>query len=155
AQNVSCYGQSKYLADQAVQQSHLNWTIIKPSVIYGPGKRGLFYKLCELLKTHAFVPVIGAGKQPLRPILVTDLASAIFECLENEKTVKKIYDLGGAEEVAFNEFIRRVLAAQGLKRRILHLPTWMCYVIAFLLSKLCHEPPITKDNILGVKHLTS
>jgi nucleoside-diphosphate-sugar epimerase len=154
-QNSSCYGQTKYLADQVVQTSGLDWTIIKPSVIYGAGERGMFYKLSELLKGHAVVPVIGAGDQPLRPILVTDLAAAIFTCLDNEKTFKKIYDLGGADQVTFNTFIQKILAAQGLTRRTIHLPIWVCYIVAFLLSRLSSDPPVTKDNILGIKHLTA
>ena len=59
------------------------------------------------------VPVVGSGRELLRPVYVTDVAEAALVCLEQEKVVGKTYMLGGADEVSLNEFMHHLAQARG------------------------------------------
>src|SRR5437764_2267272 len=97
------YMQGRYLAEQMLIDSGLDWTIIRPSVLFG--KDAPFIKgLTELLRTSPVVPLIGGGKTLFQPILVDDVVSVIIKVLdEPERTSKKIYTIGGPEYYSFSQ----------------------------------------------------
>src|SRR5579859_470023 len=83
------YMQGRYLAEQMAIESGLDWTLIRPSVLFG--KDAPFVKgLTNLLHTSPVVPLIGGGKTLFQPILVDDVVSVIVKILnEPERTSKK------------------------------------------------------------------
>ncbi|MCL5269791.1 MAG: hypothetical protein M1457_04385 [bacterium] len=50
-----------------------------------------------------------------------------------------------------NEFMRRMVWAAGLRRPLLHLPLPLCAAMAQAMGAFLKKPPITMDNVLGVK----
>jgi NADH dehydrogenase len=154
--NTSVYGRTKYAADEEVRRSGLRCTILQPGTIYGPGGRGLFAKIVRLTKgIPLIVPVLGSGKQTMRPIFVNDTADAALCCLEREATVGKTYALGCQDAITFNDFIRGVLKAQGRRKMLLHAPLWFCFPVARVLGLILKNPPVTVDNLVGIKQMTA
>jgi nucleoside-diphosphate-sugar epimerase len=153
--NTSVYGRTKLAADELVRRSGLRWTILQPGTIYGPGSRGLFAKIVRLTNALPIIPVIGAGTQLMRPIYVDDVASAVLACLEREATVGRTYALGGADAISFNDFLRGVLQAQGRWKPLVHIPLWICFPAARVLSFFLKNPPLTVDNLLGLRQMTA
>ena len=63
------YMQGRYLAEKMLMESGLEWTIIRPSVLFGKGAP--FIKgLVELIQTAPVLPLIGGGKTLFQPIYV-------------------------------------------------------------------------------------
>jgi NADH dehydrogenase len=154
--NTSVYGRTKYAADEEVRRSGLRWTILQPGTIYGPGGRGLFAKIVRLTRSvPLFVPVLGSGKQTMRPIFVDDAADAALDCLGQESTFGKTYALGCRDAITFNDFIRGILRAQGKRKRLLHAPLWFCFPVARVLGLMLKNPPVTVDNLVGIKQMTA
>ena len=153
AQNNSVYGRTKFAADEEVRQSGIFWTILQPGTIYGPGSRGLFAKMVRLTKKLPIVPVFGSGKQTMRPIFVDDAASAPLDCLEHDSTIGMTYTLGCEDAITFNEFIRGIGRAQGKRKWLLHAPLWFCFPVARLLGLVLKNPPVTVDNLVGIKQM--
>ena len=56
------YGRTKQLADAIFTDSGLDVTILRPSLVYGPGTSGVFVKLVGLVRKLPVIPVIGAGE---------------------------------------------------------------------------------------------
>ena len=83
------YMQGRYLSEQMVIDSGLAWTIIRPSVLFGP--HASFVKgLADLLRTSPIVPLIGGGKVLFQPIHVDDVVTVITKILaEPEQTNTK------------------------------------------------------------------
>jgi NADH dehydrogenase len=149
-ENTGTYGSTKWQAEKLIRASHLHYTILRPSLIYGPGERGLFKKMVNLIQALPIVPVLGSGHQILRPIYVYDVVAAVMECLQLPQTRGKVYDLGGEANITFNEFLEVILQCLGENKRLLHIPVWSVKPIALLLEKVLTRPPITRDNLIGI-----
>lgn len=149
--STSVYGRTKYETDQVVRSSDLPWTLLRPGLIYGSGNRGLVAKTVALMRKLPVIPVVGSGRRMIRPVHVDDVARAALECLTAPQTIGKSYMLGGADELEFNEFLRMLGAAHGLRKPLLHLPIPLAMLIAKTLALVTSKPPITEDNVRGVK----
>ena len=89
------YASSKKRAERYVAESGLDWTIVKPSLIWGP-RDGFFNILAGLVRmSPGFVPVPGDGKARFQPIAATDVARAFRLCLEDPDAVGKEFLIGG------------------------------------------------------------
>lgn len=147
----SVYGRTKLAADEAVRASALPWTILRPAIVYGPGGRGLVAKTAALMEKLPVVPVVGDGRQSVRPAFVGDVARAVLACLASPATVGKSYMLGSRDDVSFDDFLRELARSRGLRRPLVHLPIPAAMAIARTLALLTKNPPLTPDNVLGVK----
>lgn len=153
--STSIYGSTKYHADEVLRHANEGptWTILRPSLIYGPGEQGLAARMVRVLRQLPIVPVVGSGKELLRPVYVDDVARATCDVLENEKTFNRSYMIGGADEITFNAFMDQLSEGCGVSRPKLHLPIAVCYWLAKAMSTVMKQPPLTVDNVLGVKQM--
>jgi NADH dehydrogenase len=153
--STSVYGTTKLAADELLRQGPPGrtpgWTILRPSLIYGPGELGLVAKTLAVARKLPVFPILGSGRQLIRPVFVSDVARAALECLELETPRGKTYCLGGADEITVELFMRRLLVSAGLKRPIVRLPLPICMLLARTMGILVKSPPITVDNVLGVR----
>ena len=151
--NSSVYGRTKFEADAIVRRSGLRWTILQPGTIFGPGARGLFAKILRLVNHLPVVPVLGPGNEPMRPIHVDDAAAAVLACLDHEAAIGQTYALGCRDVITLNDFLRGVLHAQGKNKPFLHFPLWFCFPAARVMGLFLKNPPVTIDNLVGLKQM--
>lgn len=147
----SVYGKTKFEADEAVRASALPWTILRPSLIHGPGERGVAARTARALRRLPVLPIVGSGEELLRPVFVGDVAAAALACVERPAAIGKTYMIGGADEVALEEFMRRLARAAGAPRPAIRIPVPLALAIARLAEAFMKNPPLTVDNVLGVK----
>lgn len=145
------YGLTKRLADELFERSGLAVTILRPSLVYGRGSRGVFTKLAGLLAKLPVVPVIGPGTWHLRPLYMDDLVEVIVQSLARPELAGRMYDVGGPDVVTYNEFVAAICAAMGRPCRRVHLPIPVAFAIATVLEKVLANPPLTTENVHGAK----
>ena len=92
----SRYHQTKYQAEQAIMNSGLNYTILRPSVIYGPGD-GFISLLTKMINRSPITPVIGDGRYRLQPVFINDVTEALMQSISNESVKNTIITLAGPE----------------------------------------------------------
>jgi NADH dehydrogenase len=143
------YGRTKRMADRLLLDSGIPVTILRPSLVYGPGTRGVFVKLADLVRRLPVVPVVGEGTWSLRPVFVDDLVSVIVEVLDRPELAGRVYDVGGPESVSFNALVAAIAAAAGRRARTVHLPLRMAFGMAWVMERLLPRPPLTTDNVRG------
>lgn len=138
------YMQGRYLAEQTLITSGLDWTIIRPSVLFG--KDAPFVKgLVDLLRTSPVAPLIGGGKTLFQPILVDDVVSVIIKVLdEPERTSKKIYTIGGPERYTFSQIFDELLQATHQHKPKVYAPTPFVGMSAAVMEAVLPKPPLTK-----------
>jgi uncharacterized protein YbjT (DUF2867 family) len=138
------YMQGRYLAEQMVKESGLDWTIIQPSVLFG--KNGPFIKgLTDLIRTSPVVPLIGGGKVMFQPIYVEDVVTVILNVLhEPERTKDKTYTIGGPAYYSFTQIIDALLHAMHKRRIKAPAPTPLVGVGAAVMEAVLPKPPLTK-----------
>ena len=143
------YGRTKRIADALFAGSGLDVRILRPSLVYGPGSRGVFVKLAGLVRRLSAIPVIGPGTWHLRPLYLDDLVALIVETLARPDVSGRTYDVGGTERITYNEFLQAICAALGRPCRRVHIPLALGFTLAWLLERVLANPPVTVDNVYG------
>ncbi|MFP4379939.1 MAG: NAD-dependent epimerase/dehydratase family protein [Candidatus Sumerlaeia bacterium] len=150
--NPSVYGRTKLEADRHVRaEEKIEWTILKPSIIYGAESKGIFDKMVQYCRKLPVIPIIGPGTEEMRPVLVDEVAWAALKCLETPESVGKTYDIGGADVLEFQDFIQTIMDVLGKRKPMVHLPLPVALKIAEILSKFMDNPPLTPDNVRGIQ----
>jgi NADH dehydrogenase len=130
-------------AERVVRASGLNWTIYRPSVIFGPGD-GLVTRFAALLRRLPLLP-LARPRARLAPVAVQDVCAAIVRALATPESVGSIYELYGPETLQLIQIVRMVRDAAGLRRLILPLPDTLGYLQARI-GELLPGTPISVDN---------
>ncbi len=135
----SHYHLSKRTADDYLAELPLEWVILRPSIVYGPGAKsmGLFRALSALPLT----PLVADGEQPVQPIHIDDLVHAVMHCLENDTCIRKRIDLVGPQPITMRELLQRQRNWLGLgKIRTLSVPYRLSLNLASLGGFLGNAP---------------
>jgi uncharacterized protein YbjT (DUF2867 family) len=145
------YASSKARAEAIVRTSTLEWTILKPSLMWGEGD-GFFSLIATLARfSPGVLPVPGNGRSRFQPLWVGDLARAIVLCLEQSETTGRVFDLGGPAYWTYTEITREVLSALGKQRLVVPMPVPLISLVARL-SELVHLPfPVASDQLRQLK----
>ncbi len=149
------YQVSKHRAERALQMSGLDFTIFRPSVIFGD-PRGTIEFATQLYRDMVVppVPAIGfytgsgasRGEVLMSPVFVEDVARAFVVALEDESTIGRTYELGGPETLSWTDMLGRVAEAAGKRKRVLPMPIGTMKFVAALFDWL--PPfPVTRDQL--------
>jgi predicted dehydrogenase/nucleoside-diphosphate-sugar epimerase len=143
------YANTKIESDKIVESSGLNYTILKPSLVYGPGNKGLFSKIKTGLTLIPFVPIFGDGKTLFNPLHVDDLNFLIEKVINDKSAFKKTYDIGSKEKISYNTFYLLTLKYLRKKAKLIHIPAFIGIVMGKLMTKFMKSPIFYVDNVLG------
>jgi NADH dehydrogenase len=130
------YAKSKARAEAAVRASGLDWTILKPSLLFGP-RDGFFNIVADLVRIpFPVVPVPGSGKSRFQPIHVADVALGARLALERPDTAGQAFELGGPRIWTYREITEEVARALTKRRLIVPMPVPLISLVAGLMEKL-------------------
>jgi uncharacterized protein YbjT (DUF2867 family) len=114
-------------AEQRIRASALEWTILRPTMIYGdPGDRNLS-RLLPLLRRAPLLPVPG-GRHLQQPVHAADVADAVLAAAERPASAGGTYDVAGPEPLTFFELLR--VAARAVASRTRFVPVPLTPVVA-------------------------
>lgn len=121
---ASLYHQTKWQAEEIVRQSGLNWTIFRPSIIFGKEDRFInlfarFFKSPLSILTGGAIACFGDGTNRLQLIAVEDVAHCFVSALSNPLSIHQIFDLCGSS-YTFSELLEKIAASLDLKARPIH-----------------------------------
>ncbi|HXN76442.1 MAG TPA: complex I NDUFA9 subunit family protein [Gemmatimonadaceae bacterium] len=134
---------SKGVAQDSVKTSGLRWTVLRPSVIFGPEDQfvNVLGRLIRL--TPKIFPLPGGGSARFQPIAADDVARVVRLTLEKKETVHQSYDLGGAVPLTLRQMTERILIAMGTSRKLIPVPVKALRPIVALAQRLLPNPPVT------------
>jgi len=134
---------SKGVAQDSIKTSRLGWTVLRPSVIFGPEDQ-FVNVLGRLIKlTPKVFPLPGGGVARFQPIAVDDVARVVRLSLEKKETVQQSYDLGGAVPLTLRQMTERILAAMLTSRKLVPVPIRLIRPLVALAQKILPNPPVT------------
>lgn len=142
----SVYHRTKWAAEEAVRASGLPFTIFRPSTIYGPGG-DFIHMLASQVKILPVVPVIGDGRYRMQPIWVDDVAACFSACLDRPGTVGRTYELGGPQQLIYDEMIDTICRVLGKSRFKIHIPVALVRPVAWLSERMQSQPLLTTDQL--------
>jgi len=145
---VPCPSVAEVIAGEAAARaSNMPWTILRPSMIYGPGDDGNISRLARHLGQRRWLPVFGSGRQLHQPVYVEDVVDAILACLTGENLVGRSYDLAGAAPLAYDELIDLIGDAVGVRPLKLHLPVGISLAALWGARRLGIPVPVTAAQV--------
>jgi uncharacterized protein YbjT (DUF2867 family) len=141
------YHQTKWQAEEAVRASGTEWTIFRPSVIFGPGDE-LISTLAGMIRRLPVVPVLGDGQYRLQPVAVEHVAEGFARALNLSSTVAQTYEVAGPSAHSFEEILDHIGAALGRPRvRKVHVPLGPVALVTKVLERVPFYP-LTSDQLL-------
>jgi uncharacterized protein YbjT (DUF2867 family) len=155
---VSRYHQSKWAGEETVRSSGLDYTIMRPSIIYG--RQDAFTNVfARMARFSPFIPVIGPGEGTFQPVFVKSIAQCFANALSEPRSIGKTFDLGGPEILTLNEVLDAILDVIGRRRTKVHLPLPVARVFARMLEKayptiLRMPAPLNRDQIIMLQEKT-
>lgn len=174
--SASRYQQSKAAAEEIVRQSGLAFTILRPSVVYGPGDQ-FTNLLARWMRppfswlTGGFLGVPGGASVNLCPASVGEVAEAVLRSLGQDRALGQSLDLAGPP-VSLKELALAIARAMGLhptwieqppdvllgmapwlwltaSKPVLHpVPLPLCRIAAAVAERLLPYPPLTTDQVV-------
>jgi uncharacterized protein YbjT (DUF2867 family) len=153
---VSTYHRTKFEAEELVRHSGLEWTILRPSMIHGPGGEFMQMEAGWVRGTRApwlFMPYFGrgmfgqAGSGKIQPVYVEDVARALIDCIDNRVTIGKTYELAGPDVLTWPGLHRLVSQKLvGKERLAVAIPAWYAKVLASLVPQALL--PFNQDQVI-------
>ncbi len=114
------YIRAKGQAEELVRDSELDWTIFRPSVVFGDG--GEFLSFTRKLTPPGIAPLPGGGKTKFQPIHVDDLVGMLADSIESDEHVGETYEIGGPEQLELAEVAKLIRRAEGQSVKIVSVP---------------------------------
>lgn len=141
----SMYLRSKAAGEQVVRKAAgLDWTIFRPSVIFGPGDK-LMNTFATLQRFAPIVPLARAHTR-LQPVYVGDVARAIVAALETRATCARCYELAGPQVFTLAELFALAGHYAGHSAPVLALPDPLGWLQAAALEFAPGPTIMSRDN---------
>ncbi|HEX8938766.1 MAG TPA: complex I NDUFA9 subunit family protein [Candidatus Limnocylindrales bacterium] len=145
------YATSKARAERSVAESGLDWTILKPSLLWGE-RDGFFNILASLVRrSPGIVPLAGGGTSRFQPLAVSDLARTVVLCLERPETIRQTYELGGPGQYTYRELVQEVLRGMAARRLLVPMPVPLIVLVAATAEAARLPFPVATDQLRQLK----
>ena len=108
----------KYRAEQLVRASSLDWTILRPTAFMELWAGIVGDPIERQLKTTVF----GTGDNPINFIAERDLAQIVELVLAEPRYAGAVLELGGPDNLSFNQLVRQIEAATGSSAKVRRIP---------------------------------
>ena len=157
--NGTGYQSSKYQAEEYLKKSKLDYTIFRPSLIFGESKSKEHKEFCIELKKDILTPPIpaplfykgffplNAGKFKLSPIHVQNVADFFVKSIKMQEVIGKTYNLGGKNSFNWSEIIDLISESARIKKWKIPVPVSIISLAAILFDRF-NWFPITKEQLL-------
>jgi NADH dehydrogenase len=114
------YFGAKFAMEQDTVASGLEYTIFRPSFVFGHG--GALATFMKQVRYSPVVTVIGSGRQQIQPIWIDDVAEHFARALDTPAAANKTFEIGGPDIVTWDELYRTIARVLGKRRALAHVP---------------------------------
>lgn len=105
------------------RENSVRWTILRPTLIYDPGKDSNVSAIARTIKRWKIFPLAHPAKGLRQPVHVSDLAAAAVNAIANDKAFDTCFNLTGGETITYKTMVKRIYQGMGRTPLILPMPT--------------------------------
>ena len=135
----------KWEAENYLQNSGLEWVIVRPTWVFGPEDVSL-NRFLGFGKFLPVIPMFGDGKQDMQPVFVDDVGRVAADAATKAEAANMLFEIGGPDRMSMNDVVKTALEVQGKKRPLFHQPVFVGKLIGSLPS-IPPLPALTADSI--------
>ncbi len=174
---ASNYHRTKWQGEELVRQSGLDWTIMRPGLIVGPGD-GFVTTFVKMMRPPistlqlGTIPLFGGGTMLFQPVAVEEVAKCFARVISHAESVGATYEICGREQTSLREMIEQIARTLGKKHShlscnpellpiflpiaaiikskplLFDVPLHAAKVLGWLFEKTLPHPPLTYDQVL-------
>lgn len=136
---VDAYGISKWETEQGLlaigKETGMEVTIIRPSLVYGPGVKANFSAMMNLVAKGVPLPLGAITKNRRSLVSLDNLVDLIVTCMDHPAAANQIFLAGDGEDLSTSELLKRVAQAMDKPVRHISIPVWLLKSAAALIGK--------------------
>lgn len=140
------YSETKNEQEEIVKSSKLQFAILRPSMIYGPGDTKNIGWLIKMVNILPIIPLPGGGKFGRQPVYVEDICRVVSKIIKN-KLSNKIYEIHGKEYVTMAQMVKTITKESNSHKPTIPIPEFLLIFSFWLLGKVFRNPKFTTDQI--------
>jgi uncharacterized protein YbjT (DUF2867 family) len=141
------YFRGKARVEKMIRDSGLDYSIVRPTVIYGR-EDILINNIAYILRRVPIFGIPGSGSYRLRPVSVEDVADI---CVRSGLEVtNEVIDAVGPETFTFEELVRLIARTVGRRVLFVHVPPAVALIAAASIGKLVGDVIVTGDELKGL-----
>lgn len=148
------YGKSKDQAEKLIKKDfNGDWTILRSSLIYGPGDEKNIGTLIKAAKKWPLIPALGGDNVKLQPLYALDLANLIDELIFEMNDLNSTWIVAGPEQIGVSEIIKTIQKCIKRERFIIQIPLRPVQIFARFFRTILHSLNLPLQQISGLsKH---
>jgi NADH dehydrogenase len=146
---VSYYGRSKLALEKLLAPA--SDVAIRPGLVLGGGRAGLFTRMCESLRQSKVIPLFGGGRQPLQTVHIDDLCAAIGTVALRRMT--GTYTVAEPVPIPMRGFLELLAVRLGRRPIFVPLPMAPAYAAFRALEAMRIPFPVSSENLLGLRQM--
>src|SRR6266851_663487 len=121
-ESVRLWAEAEQQLIVACEQLGIQWTILRPTIIYDEGRDANITRLSRLIKRFGFMPLAGSGSGLRQPVHAEDLAVGAIAAAASPTAANKIYAIPGRDTITYREMVGRIFDGMHRRRRIVAVP---------------------------------
>ena len=127
---------AKGIAEEYVRKSGIPYTILRGSVLFGPGDEFTTGLAMLLTAAPGFMPLPAKGETLLQPLWVEDLVTCLIWALDNPETLNQTYDLGGSEYISLRQLTETIMEVTGSRRMLVNWPIQSMRALTIIMESI-------------------
>jgi uncharacterized protein YbjT (DUF2867 family) len=127
----------------------VDWTIFRPSVMFGPGDTFL-NRFASLLAALPLIFPLAKPRARFQPVFVDDVIEAVARCLHGGLCSRQTYELGGPRTYTLREIVTFVAPVTGRRRSMVGLPDFLARLQALVMDFVPGRP-FSSDNYRSLR----
>ena len=142
------YFKGKGILENALKKSGINYSIVRPAVLFGD-EDILINNIAWTLRTFPVFGMFGDGsKYHICPIHVDDLACIMVE--EGTRRESRIINALGPEDFKYKDLVQMIGESIGFKRKVIKVPPMFGYMMSRLIGLFVGDIFISREEIKGL-----
>ena len=140
------YTLSKAQQEERVLASGLNYSLLRPTLMFGWFDRKHFGWLSQFMSSVPVFPIPGSGKYVRQPLYAGDFCDIILACMEKRLSGQS-FNISGKQKAYYIDIIRQIKQANGSSSVLVKLPYYLFYSLLAIYAVFDRNPPFTTSQL--------
>jgi len=132
---------AKGIAEEYIRKSGVPYTILRGSILFGPGDEFTTGLAMLLAAAPGFMPLPSKGETLLQPLWVEDLVTCLIWSLDSPETLNQTHDVGGSEYISLRQLTGIIMEVINRRRLLVNWPMQSMRALTIIMESIIPRFP--------------
>lgn len=134
--------------ERRIEASALDWTILRPTMIYGGGRDNNTERLRAWFRRRRIAPLVRGGRILIQPIHTDDVVAALLAALDHPgNTIRRTINIAGPEAVSWRSMVEAVAHSEGVRPQWIPIPWRPAWLVLRIAESFRAPLPLKSDQV--------